>query len=133
MKKAPPRTWGAGWRIGLSVVLGGGRRRRAVGEAVAIEEQCGVGVGVVGDEDQEAEVVGQNVGELEPRAVVVQPLEPGLLGLVPADGEANRRIDDLGRVAGLDDDDLEDLAKGPTAVGVHLPDPEGDQGAQGGI
>jgi hypothetical protein len=34
---------------------------------------------------------------------------------------------------GFDDDDLEDVAEGLPAVGVHLPDAKADQRSQGGV
>lgn len=116
--------------VGGSVGVGG---RRAVGEAKAVEAQSVVGVRVVGDEHQHPKVVGQDVGQLEPRGVVVEPLPAGLLGLVPADGKADGVVDYLWRIAGLDDDDLEDFPKGSTSIGVHLPDPQADQGAEVGV
>ena len=83
---------------------------------------------MVRDEDQHAEVVGEDVGQLEPGPVVVEPFPAGLLGLVPANRKANRLVDDLGLIAGLDDDELKDLAEGASAVGVYLPDTKADQG-----
>lgn len=40
--------------------------RRSVGNAQAVEAEGVVGVGMVGHEDQHSEVVGEDVGQLEP-------------------------------------------------------------------
>jgi len=61
--------------------------------------------------------------------VVVEPLPAGLLGLVPADGEAYGGVDGLGWIAWLDHYDLESFAKGAATICVHLPDTKSDQGA----
>lgn len=84
----------------------------SVCDASAVEEEGVVGVGMVRHEHEQAEVVGQDVGEFPAIAgMLVHPFPAGLLGLIPTDREAHRLVDDLGGVAGLNGDDLKNLAE----------------------
>ena len=105
----------------------------AVCDASAVEEEGVVGVGMVRDKNQQSERVRQDVGQLEPRAVIVHSLKAGLVGLVRRYRKADGIMNNLGQIARIDDDDLEDIAERKPAVSVHLPDAKANQGAQGGI
>lgn len=65
--------------------------------------------------------------------MVVHPLEARLVGLVVGDGEADSGMNRLGRITGLNGDDLEGFAKGTAAIGIDLPDTKSDQGAKGRV
>lgn len=70
---------------------------------------------------------------LKPWAVVVEPLPAGLLRLIPTDREADGLMDDFRRIAGLNDDYLQDVLEGASPVGVDLPDPKANDGAYVGV
>ena len=109
------------------------RRVRSIGDGEAVEAEGVIAAWIVGDEDDQAEVVGQDVGEFEPPAVVLHPLPAGLVGLIPADWEADGLVDFGDGIAWLEDDKLDCLAQGLVSHVVELPRAKADQGAEFGV
>lgn len=104
-----------------------------VGDGQAVEAKGRVCAWIVSNEDQQAEVLGEGVAKLEPPSVVMHPLIARLVRLVPRYWEAHRSVNLTWGVAGLDDDELDGLAKGLASHVVELSSTEVDQGAELGV
>lgn len=108
-------------------------------EHVNIEFNAGM---VVHENDGAEAVVGQQIDQLEKAPVVLDPLEAGYkIGItkrgavheVYQQREANGLVDDAHVIAGLDDDEVNDVAEVAFMVASQLTHPLGDQVANGGV
>jgi len=85
------------------------------------------------DKDEGAVVAPASVSDLEPQAVILDPLVAGLLGIIPRDGEAERLVDDLQAVAAFDDNEPDIFTKWPVVRDAEQQSAPSDQGAQIGV
>ncbi|MBK1969205.1 hypothetical protein JIX59_07620 [Brevundimonas diminuta] len=73
-------------------------------------------------------VVGQ-IDKLEPKTMILDAEEGWLVWMIASDPEAQGLLDDFGRVAALDDEDLDVGAELAFVLDAHVPSAEAEEGA----